>query len=250
MPDQTYYYMSNINSFPTTKRESVNKLLTENSLTRLINRLLDVDSFIISDGLATALNGSVSEAIGNGGKHLEINNNLRLDEINFKDDLFEFVIRGYYFSTNINELLLRTSWDSYIESHGAVDKIGLFARIFIDNTNSNYPELVGQNSFESNDPETTLDDDYLGVQFFICPINENGEAEKPKPEHPVLPTTTDAITQEQVIEDLGNSYTYYDLLLIEYIRNNDTYRDGSYLPFDSLTKFDSHSVRIIDGGLF
>ena len=34
--------------FPSTKTKTINKLITENSLTRLLNRLLDVDSYIIT----------------------------------------------------------------------------------------------------------------------------------------------------------------------------------------------------------
>lgn len=240
MADQTYYYSSNINSFPTTKRESVNKLLTENSLTRLINRLLDVDGFIISDGLAKKLNGVASEIIGNGGEHLEINTNLKLDEIVFKDDIFEFVIRGYYFSTNINDLLSSVSWSSYVnEIYSSLDRIGLFARIFIDNTNPDYPELVGQIGVEENSPSDNSGDSYYGIQFFVCPIDE-----KPTPYHPNL-------SQDyEPIQGLGTDYTYYDLLLVEHIRNDEVFSEGDYLPFDSLSKFDSHSIRIVDGGVF
>lgn len=247
MADQIYYYSSNINSFPTTKRESVNKLLTENSLTRLINRLLDVDGFIISDGLAKRLDGVESEIIGNGGKHLEINTNIRLDEINFKDNIFEFVIRGYYFSTNIDDLLNTVSWSSYVGEGGTYytsDKVGLFARIFIDNTNPDYPELVGQTGVEENNPSNSSGDSYYGIQFFICPIDDNGDADKPIPFHPSLSQDSEPII------GLGTNYTYYDLLLIEHIKNSDVFSEGDYLPFDSLTKFDSHSVRIIDGGEF
>ena len=245
MPNTTYYYSSNIKSFPTTKRESVNKLLTENSLTRLINRLLDVDSFIISDGLAKKLDGTESEIIGNGGKHLEINTNLSLDEINFKDDILEFVIRGYYFSVNINHLLESVSWSTYRDDiYAALNKFGLFARIFIDNTNPDYPELVGQTALEQNNQQDSSGDLYYGVQFFVCPIDDNGDADKPIPFHPSISQDSETIT------GLGTTYTYYDLLLIEHIRNSDIFRESDYLPFDSLTKFDSHSVRIIDGGEF
>ena len=249
--------MAYINSFPTTKRESVNKLLTENSLTRLINRLLDVDGFIISDGLARNQDGNASEIIGNGGQHLEINKNLNIEEINFRDNLFEFVIRGYYFSTNFNELRQTVNWDSYIENHTQLDRIGLFARIFIDNTNMEYPELVGQTAYENEGSVDTSgqqyyyassesNNPYYGVQFFICPMDQEGVAEKPVPYHPSLPI--DEGTGQ--IEGLGNNYTYYDLLLLEYIRNDDIIQKGSYIPFDSLSKFDSHSTKIIDGGQF
>ena len=141
-----YYYYSNVNSFPTTKMESVNKLITENSLTRLINRLLDIDGFIITDGLAEKDTG----AIGNGGKHLKINRNLGINEVNFQNDLFEFVIRGYYFSIDFSTI--KNLMNSYISSHTPITtSTGLYARIFIDNTNPQYPELVGQTAYEDGD---------------------------------------------------------------------------------------------------
>ena len=232
-----YYYSSNINSFPTTKKESVNKLLTENSLTRLINRLLDVDSFIISDGLAKKQNGVISEIIGNGGKHLKINADLDLTEIDFRNGLLEFVIRGYYFSTNLEDLLSLVHWDSYILSYTGEDAVGLYARIFIDNSNPNYPELIGQTAYEN---ETQ---DYA-VQFFISTVG--GE---PSPYHPIIGNEQ----TQQIDEGLGTDYLYYDLLLLKYIPNN--YYDktikpnSTYLPFESLNKFDSHSQSIIDGGI-
>ena len=253
--------MAYIHSFPTTKRESVNKLLTENSITRLINRLLDIDGFVISDGLAKKQDGVGSEVIGNGGQHLEINTNLNLEQITFKDDIFEFVLRGYYFSTGLKDFLTATNWNTYVTTHTQYDKIGLFARIYIDNTNADYPELVGQEAVEIQLNENTVDVEalnaqymyledsghpYYGIQFFICPINNEGVPDKPTPYHPSLPIDAETGT----IDGLGSAYTYYDLLLIEYIRNNDEYADGSYIPFDSLSKFDSHSVRIIDGGMF
>lgn len=234
MPNTTYYYYSDINSFPTTKMESVNKLITENSLTRLINRLLDIDGFIITDGLAER--GS-TEIIGNGGKHLKINDNLRLDSIDFRNNLFEFVIRGYYFS--IPFTTLKSLMDSYIASYVGDNSVGLYARIFIDNTNPNYPELVGQTAYE-DDPEHFVEGNHYGVQFFICPINN-----KPTPFHPSLPIDQST----QTIEGLGTTYLYFDLMLLEYIKGDDTVLEDTYIPFKSLCKFDSHSVDIIDGGV-
>ena len=231
MADTTYYYYSDINSFPTTKMESVNKLITENSLTRLINRLLDIDGFIITDGLAEE--GS-SEIIGNGGKHLKINNNLRVRDIDFRDNLFEFVIRGYYFSIPFSTL--KDLIDSYIPQ--ATESIGLYARIFIDNTNPQYPELVGQTAYEEG-VEGTVEGNHYGVQFFVCPVNN-----KPTPSHPSLP-----VNQLGVIEGLGTTYLYFDLMLLEYIKDDNTMIKDTYIPFESLCKFDSHSVNIIDGGV-
>lgn len=230
----SYNYYSNVNSFPTTKMESVNKLITENSLTRLINRLLDIDGFIITDGLSEADTGS----IGNGGEHLKINSNLDANSIAFKNDLFEFVIRGYYFSIDFSTI--KNEMDSYINHHQPIsNSIGLYARIFIDNTNPNYPELVGQTAYE-DDPESFIEGQHYGVQFFICNMGD-----KPVPFHPTLPI--DQNTQE--IQNLGTNYLYFDLLLLEYIYGDSEVKEGLYIPFESLSKFDSHSINIIDGGV-
>lgn len=239
MPNTTYYYYSDINSFPTTKMESVNKLITENSLTRLINRLLDIDGFIITDGLAMK---DYNETIGNGGKHLKINSNLKIDQIKFQNDLLEFVIRGYYFSIDIKKL--ETELRNYIDINHPGNSVGLFARIFIDNTNVNYPELVGQTAYEEHqgDEQNPFSEGkHYGVQFFICRVDPDS---KPEPFHPVLSDPTTGI-----IEGLGINYLYFDLLLLKYIYNDNTEVNGIYVPFESLCKFDSHSVNIIDGGV-
>lgn len=227
---QNYHYLSKVNSFPTTKMGSINKLITENSLTRLINRLLDVDGFIITDGL-TEKGGS--EAIGNGGKHLKINTNLPLEDTIFRDGLLEFVIRGYYFAADIAELAAKLN-----DEKGDDDSYGLFARIFIDNSNPNYPELVGQTAYE-DDRDHFQEGLHYGVQFFVCPVNN-----KPEPFHPVL-----AQDENTPIQGLGTQYLYFDLLLLESIKNEVGVVDGTYVPYCSLVKFDNHSQSIIDGGV-
>lgn len=232
MPNNdTYYYSSNLNSFPTTKMGSINKLITENSLTRLINRLLDVDGFIITDGLSEQNSGS--ETIGNGGKHLKINSNLPLDQVDFRDDQFEFVIRGYYFSINIDEL--KSFMEAGKSSYGSNMTLGLYARIFIDKTNPDYPELIGQEAIEDGDNTK-----HYGVQFFVCPPSG-----KPTPSHKAIEDENGNIDTSL----LGVNYLYFDLLLLKYITGDDTIPQGTYIPFSSLNKFDSHSQMIIDGGV-
>ena len=131
-----------INSFPSTKRASVNKLMTENSVTRLINRLVDVDGFVITTGL---------------------------EDVDFKQDIdpsawlnkdFEFVIRGYYFSiakgsygNGLSTLLHEINFNpSDTEEHWVT------ATIFIDNSDKDFPELWGQED---------EDDKYLAITFSI-----------------------------------------------------------------------------------
>jgi hypothetical protein len=245
MPSNVNYsYLSGINSFPTTKMESVNKLITENSLTRLINRLLDLDGYIITEQLAEK--NSNSEIIGNGGTRLPINSDLNLKSITFRNNLFEFVIRGYYFSVNASDLI--TMLDNYIETQSPTTKIGLFARIFIDNTNPNYPELVGQTAYEDDLKNQEEDPNYIvrfeegrhyGVQFFCCPLDEI-----PAPYHPVLSDPTTGL-----IDGIGSTYLYFDLMLLEYFINDETHVNGNYIPFASMNKFSTQAVNIIDGGV-
>lgn len=236
MPNNTNYsYLSGINSFPTTKMESVNKLITENSLTRLINRLLDLDGYIITEQLAEK--NSSSEIIGNGGTRLKINDDLNLNSIIFRNNLFEFVIRGYYFSVEVEPLVSMLT--DYVTAQHPDTNVGLYARIFIDNTNPNYPELVGQTAYE-DDSENFEEGKHYGVQFFVCPTNE-----KPAPYHPTLPVDQNT----QVIEGLGTEYLYFDLMLLKYFTGDETHINGNYIPFDSMNKFSTQAIDIIDGGV-
>ena len=77
-----YLNVDNVNSFPSTKRASVNKLMTENSVTRLINRLIDTDSFVITNGIDSGNDFLTDVPVSCWDQTFE----------------FEFVIRGYYFS--------------------------------------------------------------------------------------------------------------------------------------------------------
>ena len=229
-----YSYLTGINSFPTTKMESVNKLITENSLTRLINRLLDLDGYIITEQLAKR--DASSEVLGNGGSRLKINDDINLNEVIFRNNLFEFVIRGYYFSVELESIV--SMMTDYINAQHPTQKVGLYARIFIDNTNPNYPEPVGQTAYE-DDPEDFEEGKHYGVQFFICPVNQ-----KPAPFHPVLSDPTTG-----TIEGLGTNYLYFDLMLLEYFFGDNNHINGTYIPFESMNKFSTQAVDIIDGGV-
>lgn len=236
MADQSYSYLESINSFPTTKMGSINRLITENSLTRLINRLIDLDGFIITDGLAQKSDDS--EIIGNGGKHLKINSNLRVDldsaDVIFSRDIFEFVIRGYYFAVpwqDLVNLILPNPQQTPSET------TCLYARIFIDNNSAGYPELIGQKAYEEGAPGTEAGRNYC-VQFFTTTGNS-----KPIPYHPCL--DGDGVNP---ISGLGTYIYYYDLMLLKYFKGDLTVADGLYIPFESMCKFDSHSIDIIDGG--
>jgi len=77
----TYIASNNVNVFPSTRRtytqEFSARLMTESAISRIVNNLVEVDGFIISNTVpATA------------------------------DDVFEFNIYGYYFQVkNINSVI-------------------------------------------------------------------------------------------------------------------------------------------------
>lgn len=132
-----------VNSFPSTKRASVNKLMTENSITRLINRLIDQDSYVITNGISADYTQDIDYGAWAGKS-------------------FEFVIHGYYFSVLNGEGY--SSGLQYIMSKvpafvrtGEQEKT-LCARIFIDTADEDFPELYGQDDEGG---------DYKAVQFCL-----------------------------------------------------------------------------------
>ena len=142
----------NINSFPSTKRASVNKLMTENSVTRLINRLVDVDGFVITTGLTD----------------VDFTQDLSIDVWHNNLADFEFVIRGYYFSisrgnsiSGLDYLLTATQFNFSDEEEHT-----LFAGIFIDKTYPEFPELYGQEDIQG---------EYQAIIFYTS------DEEKPDP---------------------------------------------------------------------
>lgn len=149
MADEKYLDAQYINSFPSSKRASINKLMTENSVTRLINRLVDVDGFIITTGLDTTEH------------HVDFTHDLLKDVWANAQSNFEFVIRGYYFSiakgdydSGLENLLQTTGFVNFSEH---VEHV-LSAVIFIDMSDPKFPELWGQDSEDSQ---------YKAVQFYI-----------------------------------------------------------------------------------
>ena len=207
-----YLDADRISSFPSTKRASVNKLMTENSVTRLINRLIDLDGYVITNGL----------------EDVDFNQDVIIDAWsagwsgNNKD--FEFVIRGYYFNipatseeSGLAYLLRETSFDFDDE----VDHY-LKARIFIDKTDPDYPELFGQDEF----PDHT----YAAISFYIA------SSEDDTSEAPLYPD-----------EENAGDYMPYDIVLVRYMeQDNGLWR--RYVPLTSMFKFNSKSIAEIDGG--
>ena len=194
---------SRVNSYPSTKRASVNKLLTENSITRIINRLIDNDSYVIINGLS-GVDYSTDIDIGQWA-------NVGAD--------FEFVIHGYYFSISKGSSVsgLKYLIDSVGFSFSDQVEHTLYARIFIDKVDKDYPELYGQ----TDSPQG----EYEGIQFFI----DNEEIIYP-----------DGGTKEE--------YDVFDAPLVKYMSNDAGTVFGYYVPITSLFKFGSQSIKNIDGG--
>lgn len=121
------------NVFPTTKANSVNKLITEGNLTKLVNNLLDTKSFLIP--LADSSFGS---EIVWGGTDLQSLIKIPLGT----DSDLECVLQGYYFNLGpITDILAALSE----QARGATTAL-LVGHIIIDTTDSNYPELFGEES--------------------------------------------------------------------------------------------------------
>ena len=118
-----------ITVFPSTKTQTINKLITENSLTRLINRLIDVDGYVITNELEKTLDNPITTDVAISSY---LDNNLP----------FEFSIHGYYLAVDsLSDILSSVNWNPSGETEQYI-----YARIFIDKTASRYPELCGQYS--------------------------------------------------------------------------------------------------------
>lgn len=202
----SYINSDKINCFPTAKRGSKNKLITENSVTRLINRLLDVNGYVITTDVPDIAEYS-------RGIPIYLWENGCLD--------FEFVIRGYYFCVYADKEASLSGLQYLINSTGFNAKGGttehsLYATIYIDKTNPNYPELYGQET-----PDYSPDK-WMAVQFTI------------DEEQPVPPSSSD-------------NFEAYTFLVVRHMQN-DKGVWGKYIPVESLFKFTSKSIQNIDGG--
>lgn len=122
--------------FPSTKMMAVNKLITEGSLTRLINKLIDTDTYIIPPA------------------DIDYTSSINVDQVGTLVSLpatvtntaeVEFSMHGYYFN-------LGTFAD--VLSLFTADNTKLVAEIYIDNTIPDYPELAGEVDTEDSDEYT------------------------------------------------------------------------------------------------
>lgn len=216
-----------INSFPSTKRASKNKLMTEHSVTRLINRLLDVDSYVITSEIFPLVREGTDsvgvteenlDAILNGtASNNSIVDGILASEWSGKD--FEFNIHGYYFCISATRDASGTVTSSGLEnlmtaaSFPGSGSDTLYARIYVDGVDSDYPELYGQDAVELPDVPSNSIIFYKGSQ---------------------TPPTDPEI----------GPHSTYTLPLLKF-------EDGisePYVPFTSLFRLDTRAIRTIDGG--
>lgn len=124
--------------FPSTKMDSVNKLISEGSLTRLINKLIDTDSYIIPPNSAV-MNNYVNTDVGT-----------MLEITDIADDEMEFLLHGYYFNMGRIRQLVNNAENianSDINQNELNGNLFITASIFIDNdakNNYKFPELFGE----------------------------------------------------------------------------------------------------------
>lgn len=144
--------------FPSTKMDSVNKLITEGNLTRLINKLIDTDSYIIPPDSA------------NLSKYTNTDFGTMIEVENTRDDSIEFLLHGYYFNMgNINDLVMIASGLAASDKNNITGNFVISACINVQTDADNggkYPELFGQNLIkqtltQSFPTDPTLEESFL-----------------------------------------------------------------------------------------
>lgn len=271
------------NVFPTTKMNSVNKLITEGNITRLLNNLLDTDSYLIP----TADSNFGSEVVW--GENLQ--GLIKIEDFNF--DL-ECVLKGYYF--NLGPLAGQDGIISQFgtQSGGATSSL-LLAQIIIDNTNPDYPELYGEEAGTDTltitvspawNPSTSPDDAPVVPELYrnldikgITAVDSGGTTRgfTLNSDWQLVPTWTE-VPQGITIGSYTIEYvSYYSLIKLHVLTGDDAkipatapdisaaslgdnavyvdlpvlckYNGNYYFPMTSYPKFTSLSIQSIDGGI-
>lgn len=280
--------LTNITVFPSTKTQTINKLITENSLTRIINRLINTDGYIITTTL---------EKLGE-----DIDKDIISTKFTVNDIPLEFSIKGYYFSIDSLTTLLSDSelWETNNDSWKNTEH-KLFARIFIDKTVQSYPELMGQYSqtpvvqpIEGFVSGETAIENFMGKDItqdvvlldsnskIISKVNAvtvNSEGKISCSDFTEGHAATDVAfvqytkltfyegLQVYVLDKEGEQYNnspaptppnnvaysenlhdYYDLELLHYYKPDHEDSFETYIPLRSMHRFTSASIRDIDGG--
>lgn len=256
--------------FPSTKMEAVNKLITEGNLTRLINKLIDSDSYIIP---TSSTNFSTPTSI----KLSDTTETLIPVGLSTEDtEDLEFVMHGYYF--NLGKI------GDVISTGEMSDNQKLIARILVDISNPNYPELFGETDIESTWDSGEMSIEFDGANKTTIPEEQRQNIYK------ITATGSDNITYELSYDketyillrggiDTDVSFTHgYTIEYRNYANIIDLYvcdisdslpdlpdtlpkheeyvldllymmNNNVYFPMSSFAKFSSPSIKTIDGGI-
>ena len=261
--------------FPSTKTKTINKLITENSLTRLLNRLVDVDGYIISSELGVDVSDDNEYTVIEGDGIL--------------DSDLEFCIRGYYFNLGTFSDVCSKIIPQVTGLDNVGDNVDIYARIYIDEiSNPEYPELYGYDDwdeynitidvntrtailnadydgttikFYNNNGERVYKDWVFGTDFIIntnniiCDINGGpidlfgyGVNTVNYFTHTISNAVWIHMANEDLsLEGLSPDLTPYELLLFNAYRVDDAIQ--LRIPISSFHKFSSVSVKTVDGGV-
>lgn len=132
--------------FPSTKMDSVNKLISEGSLTRLINKLIDTDSYIVppADVDLTAYTNT------DYGTMIEVTSPEQCD--------MEFLIHGYYFNMGLIRDISKYAVElSKSETDPIQGNFFITAGIDIDpdlDNDGQYPEMFGEDLIKRTNKQT------------------------------------------------------------------------------------------------
>ena len=275
--------------FPSTKTKTINKLITENSLTRLINRLLDVDGYVITSELSDGF--TLNQISQNEEDYIKI-----VDAELDKD--CEFSIRGYYFNIGpYSDILSNNAYENLLSPPiDPSNELSVIASIYISN-DTEYPELYGQDIYTSEtiykeeagddspivlSEEATISTVSLNSFKFFDKDNKQLEditVSGISAEHEILDENNSPITWGSNIKSvryvittsnaalyLSNSVTEIETQnsqnppipdLVNYTRYDlEIFRlvneDGHLvpaIPIDSLHRFDTLAISSIDGGV-
>lgn len=273
--------------FPSTKTKTINKLITENSLTRLINRLLDVDGYIITSEFPE---GILDQITKNTKDYIKITDTLL-------DANCEFSIRGYYFNLgSYRNLFSNAAYQDLLSNPTDIEtEKSITASIYISN-DTEYPELYGQDVYESetvfkgdsttgtpvvlSDRATMSTVSLNSFRFFLNGVAVDKTVSSITNEHEILDENNLSITWGDIDEVryvittsnaalyLSNStgefeteseanqnsilidkqnFTRYDLEILKVV-----YEENQWIkviPITSLHRFDTLAISNIDGGV-
>ncbi len=271
------------NVFPTTKMNSVNKLITEGNITRLLNNLLDTDSYLIP----TADSNFGSEVAWGGN----LQGLIKVEDVNF--DL-ECVLKGYYFNLGplSGESGILTQFGTQA---GTSSSALLLAQIIIDNTNPDYPELYGEEADTSSvsisispawnpsaDPDgaPVVPEMYRNLDIKGITAEDSGGTMRGftlNSDWKLVPTWTEAPSGVTISSYAIEYVSYYSLIKLHVLTGSDAkipadvvdtgveslgnnaisvslpilckYNNNYYFPMTSYPKFTSISIQSIDGGI-